>query len=94
MSDTINCPHETTLEDLRDTLRRVEGKVDILDLSMRGDGRSDVGVAGRLAAVEKQVREQADDRRAVKQTVVGGLVLAILTSIGAAALAMFGHGPN
>lgn len=92
MSEKItNCPHEATLDDLREMMQRVESKVEKIDGMLRGDGDS-VGLAGRLAAVEKQVNEHAEDRRAVKQTVVGGMVLAMLTSIGAAALAMFKSG--
>lgn len=92
MSEKItNCPHEATLDDLRDMMQRVEGKVERIDGMLRGDGDS-VGLSGRLAAVEKQVNEQAEDRRSIKQTVVGGIVLALATSIGAAALAVFKSG--
>ena len=92
MSEKINnCPHEAPLDDLREMMQRVEAKVEKIDGMLRGDGES-IGQAARLAAVEKQVNEQAEDRRVIKQTVVGGMVLAILTSIGAAAIAVFKHG--
>lgn len=92
MSEKItNCPHEATLDDLREMMQRVEAKIEKIDVTLRGDGDS-IGLAGRLAAVEKQVNEQAEDRRVIKQTAVGGIVLAILTSIGAAALAVFKSG--
>ena len=58
---------------------------------LRGDGEA-VGLIGRVSAVEKQVNQQAEDRRVIKQTVLGGVILAILTSIGAAAIAVFKHG--
>lgn len=41
-----------------------------------------IGFSGRLAAVEKQVNEQAEDRRVIKQMTVGGVVTAILIAIG------------
>lgn len=87
----INCPHESTLDDLREDVRTVLANVQRIDLMLRGDGES-VGLVGRIVAVEKQVNDQAEDRRVVKQTVVGGIVLALLTSIGAAALAVFKSG--
>ena len=86
-----NCPHESTLDDLRDDVRKVLANVEKIDVMLRGDGEA-VGLIGRVSAVEKQVNQQAEDRRVIKQTVLGGVILAILTSIGAAAIAVFKHG--
>lgn len=93
MSDkNTNCPHESTLDDLRDDVRKVLSNVEKIDVMLRGDGES-VGLIGRVAAVERQVNERSDDTRVTRQTVVGGLILAILTSIGAAAFSFFAkHG--
>ena len=93
MSDkNTNCPHESTLLDLRDDVRKVLSNVEKIDVMLRGDGES-VGLIGRVAAVERQVNERVDDARVTRQTVVGGLILAILTSIGAAAFSFFAkHG--
>jgi hypothetical protein len=82
MSEKItNCPHEATLDDLRDMMQRVEANVEKIDGMLRGDGVS-IGFSGRLAAVEKQVNEQAEDRRVIKQMTVGVVVTAILIAIG------------
>ena len=87
-----NCPHESTLDDLREDVRKVLANVEKIDVMLRGDGEA-VGLIGRVAAVEKQVGERAEDSRITRQTVVGGLILAILTSIGAAAFSFFAkHG--
>lgn len=86
--DPANCPHESTLGDLREDIRKVLANVEKIDVMLRGDGES-VGLIGRVAAVEKQVNERAEDSRVTRQTVVGGLILAILTSIGAAAFSVF-----
>ena len=86
-----NCPHESTLDDLREDVRKVLANVEKIDVMLRGDGEA-VGLIGRVSAVEKQVNQQAEDRRVIKQTVLGGVILAILTSIGAAAIAVFKHG--
>lgn len=93
MSDkNSNCPHESTLDDLRGDVRKVLTNVEKIDVMLRGDGES-VGLIGRVAAVERQVNERSDDARVTRQTVVGGLILAILTSIGAAAFSFFAkHG--
>ncbi len=92
MSDkNTNCPHESTLDDLRVDVRKVLNNVEKIDVMLRGDGES-VGLIGRVSSVEKQVNQQAEDRRVIKQTVLGGVILAILTSIGAAAIAVFKHG--
>lgn len=86
-----NCPHESTLDDLRGDVRKVLANVEKIDVMLRGDGEA-VGLIGRVSAVEKHVNQQAEDRRVIKQTVLGGVILAILTSIGAAAIAVFKHG--
>jgi len=86
-----NCPHESTLDDLRGDVRKVLANVEKIDVMLRGDGEA-VGLIGRMSVVEKQVNQQAEDRRVIKQTVLGGVILAILTSIGAAAIAVFKHG--
>lgn len=86
--DPANCPHESTLGDLREDIRKVLTNVEKIDVMLRGDGES-VGLIGRVAAVEKQVNERAEDNRVTRQTVVGGIILAILTSIGAAAFSAF-----
>lgn len=87
-----NCPHQSTLDDLRGDVRKVLANVEKIDVMLRGDGES-VGLIGRVAAVERQVNERAEDSRVTRQTVVGGLILAILTSIGAAAFSFFAkHG--
>lgn len=86
-----NCPHESTLDDLREDVRKVLANVEKIDVMLRGDGEA-VGLIGRVSEVEKQVNQQAEDRRVIKQTVLGGVILAILTSIGAAAIAVFKHG--
>lgn len=88
MSEPANCPHESTLGDLREDIRKVLTNVEKIDVMLRGDGES-VGLIGRVAAVEKQVNERAEDNRVTRQTVVGGIILAILTSIGAAAFSVF-----
>ena len=86
--ESANCPHESTLGDLRDDIRKVLANVEKIDVMLRGDGES-IGLIGRVAAVEKQVNERAEDSRVTRQTVVGGIILAILTSIGAAAFSVF-----
>ena len=92
MSEPANCPHESTLGDLREDIRKVLTNVEKIDVMLRGDGES-VGLIGRMAAVEKQANERAEDIRITRQTVVGGLILAILTSIGAAAFSFLAkHG--
>ena len=92
MSDkNTNCPHEAILDDLRGDVRKVLTNVEKIDVMLRGDGEA-VGLIGRVSVVEKQVNQQAEDRRVIKQTVLGGVILAVLTSIGAAAIAVFKHG--
>lgn len=88
MSEPVNCPHQSTMNELHADVRKVLENQDRMDRMLRGDGES-VGLVGRMAAVEKQVNERAEDSRVTKQTVVGGLILAILTSIGAAAFSVF-----
>ena len=88
MSEPVNCPHEATMGDLREDIRKVLTNVEKIDVMLRGDGES-VGLIGRVAAVEKQVNERAEDNRVTRQTVVGGIILAILAPIGAAAFSAF-----
>lgn len=92
-NEPVNCPHQATMDSVSEDVRKVLANVEKIDAMLRGDGES-VGLIARVASVERQVNERAEDSRVTRQTVVGGLILAILTSIGAAALAAFKNGGN
>ena len=82
-SDPPSCPHQDTIEDVRNDLR------DILKL-LRGDGPNDPGVVGRILKLESQSNDLTETWRLIRNTAVGAVVVGFLAFIGSLIAPHFG----
>ena len=80
------CPHQDTIEDVRNDLR------DVLKL-LRGEGPNDPGVIGRIIKLESQSTELTETWRLIRNTAIGALVVGFLSVIGSFVLPHLG-GPK
>jgi len=69
------CPHQDTIEDVRNDLR------DVLKL-LRGDGPNDPGVVGRILKLESQSTQLTETWQLIRNTAIGALVVGFLAFIG------------
>lgn len=93
MSTSQTCPHESTIEDIREDVRKLTAMVEKWDEVIRGDGDHKIGVAGRLNALEAL----SDTIAEAKKVAVGAVVVGVLSFIGGLVLVGFkvlAHGGN
>lgn len=69
------CPHQDTIEDVRNDLR------DVLKL-LRGEGPNDPGVVGRILKLEDQSAKLTETWALIRNTAIGALVVGFLAFIG------------
>lgn len=85
MSSPQTCPHESTIDDIREDVRKLTTMVEKWDEVIRGDGDQKVGVAGRLNALEAM----ADTISEAKKIGIGAIVVGVLSFVGGLVLVGF-----